>query len=151
MTTYTYDALGRLKRMQVSGGVLNGVQESYDYDLAGNRLLRQTLPATSSHPTNVATPAGAANLVGQVTTLIVNVNGTGPSGTVSVYVDGIYVGSVEVVNGQARIRAPGIAPGAHSITATYSGDASNDPSSSTFAVQVRDISWLPALIESILN
>ena len=36
-TTYTYDALGRLQTVAVSGGPAGGVASGYSYDPAGNR------------------------------------------------------------------------------------------------------------------
>lgn len=50
-TAYTYDALGRLTKVAVSGGAASGVTQSYTFDAAGNR-------------TNV-TVAGAPNGGGQ--------------------------------------------------------------------------------------
>lgn len=36
-TTYTYDALGRLDLVTVSGGPVTGVSSDFSYDPAGNR------------------------------------------------------------------------------------------------------------------
>ena len=36
-TNYTYDALGRLVKVEQEGGVNNGVASNYSYDKAGNR------------------------------------------------------------------------------------------------------------------
>ncbi len=36
-TNYTYDALGRLVKVEQEGGVSNGVASNYSYDKAGNR------------------------------------------------------------------------------------------------------------------
>lgn len=40
--TYTYNALGRLTGMSVSGGVANGVQQNFTYDGSGNLKSQQT-------------------------------------------------------------------------------------------------------------
>lgn len=37
-TTITYDALGRVVKVQKSGGPSNGVEASYEFDAAGNRV-----------------------------------------------------------------------------------------------------------------
>ncbi|WP_249341236.1 MULTISPECIES: RHS repeat protein [unclassified Sphingomonas] len=36
-TNYSYDALGRLVKVEQAGGVNNGVASNYSYDKAGNR------------------------------------------------------------------------------------------------------------------
>lgn len=36
-TTITYDALGRVVKVQKSGGPSNGVEANYEFDAAGNR------------------------------------------------------------------------------------------------------------------
>ncbi|NIJ64633.1 hypothetical protein FHR20_001564 [Sphingomonas leidyi] len=36
-TNYTYDALGRLVKVEQEGGVNNGIVSNYSYDKAGNR------------------------------------------------------------------------------------------------------------------
>lgn len=35
--TYTYDALGRMVRVEVAGGESGATQQTYEYDAAGNR------------------------------------------------------------------------------------------------------------------
>lgn len=146
-TIYSYDALGRLKSMQVSGGAVSGAQESYDYDVAGNRNYRQTFGPANARPTSVAPPSATVTAAGANANFIINVSGSSPAGSVSIFVDGIFVGSARVSSGQARLQVAGVSNGAHTVTATYSGDAANDPSTSTFSVQVKDISWLPAVLE----
>lgn len=59
-TTYTYDALGRLRSVTVTGSTY--ATQSYDYDAAGNRTLVKasrapTVPTSISVPTSNATGA----------------------------------------------------------------------------------------------
>jgi hypothetical protein len=39
----------------------------------------------------------------------------------------------------------------HTITATYSGDANNAPTTHTFTIKVQNLSWLPAVLEILLS
>jgi len=43
--TYTYDARGRVIRVQSNGSVNNGVSTNYSYDKADNRTLRNVTGA----------------------------------------------------------------------------------------------------------
>lgn len=46
-TTYTYDALGRLTKVERSGGASNGVTTTYAYDKANNRANVTTTGSTN--------------------------------------------------------------------------------------------------------
>ncbi|WP_298309177.1 hypothetical protein [uncultured Erythrobacter sp.] len=46
--TYTYDALGRLVKVQTTGGANGGVAQDYTYDDAGNRTNVRVAGASSS-------------------------------------------------------------------------------------------------------
>jgi len=41
--------------------------------------------------------------------------------------------------------------GNHTIVATYSGDANNTTSGATLTVTIYDLSWLPAILELLLD
>ena len=150
-TSYTYDARGRLLKAEVSGGINNGVKQEYGYDSATNRNSMQTLGPANPRPSTITGLSSSLTYTTSGTTLRVNVGGNAPSGTVSFAVDGLFVGSAQVSSGQARLVVPGLAPGSYTITATYSGDANNDPTVITLNVNVRDLSWLPAVLELLLN
>jgi hypothetical protein len=45
----------------------------------------------------------------------------------------------------------GLIPGTYTVTATYAGDRSNDPTTFTYTVKVQDLSWLPAILQLLLN
>lgn len=62
-----------------------------------------------------------------------------------------YVGSAVINGGIASFRMTGLAPGSYTITVTYAGDSSNDPKTLTYTVTVRDISWLPAILDLLLG
>jgi hypothetical protein len=149
-TTFTYDALGRLVQSQVSGGVRQGVQQNYQYDSAGNRTYLSTLGPASPRPAPVTAPSTTVGTIGGRAALVVNVGGASPTGTVTFTIDGMFVASAQVANGLARGSVVGLEPGSYTVTATYSGDANNDPTTATFVVQVRDLSWLPAILDLIL-
>jgi hypothetical protein len=147
--SYVYDALGRLTEVQLLGGPGNGVTEAYQYDAAGNRLnYSVTAPGQSAVTLTVMTPR--VNLTSAGGTLTVNVAGSSPGGTVTFTVNGIFLGSAPVTNGQASITVEGLASGMHSIRATYSGDGVNAPQVTTFDVRIQDLRWLPAVLDLLL-
>jgi hypothetical protein len=58
--TYTYDALGRLVKVEVSGGPQNNVAASYSFDAADNRT---NVTITGSQNSNGDNNGGAAATV----------------------------------------------------------------------------------------
>jgi hypothetical protein len=150
-TSYSYDARGRLVKAEVSGGVNHGVKQEYGYDPATSRSSMQTVGPANPRPSTVSGLSSSLTYTASGTALRVNVGGNAPSGSISFAVDGLFVGAAQVTNGQARLVVPGLAPGSYTITATYSGDANNDPTVITLNVTVRDLSWLPAVLELLLN
>lgn len=52
--TYTYDARGRLVKVEVAGGQADGTQTAYKYDAAGNRI-----QVTTTGSPNNGTPVGS--------------------------------------------------------------------------------------------
>ena len=57
-TTYTYDALGRLRQVDIAGGPAAGVQRAYQFDPAGNREQVGVTGAATNASVGVA-PFGA--------------------------------------------------------------------------------------------
>jgi hypothetical protein len=151
-TEYAYDALGRLTSVQIVGGVLDGAAQSFQYDLAGNRLQKQTLEATNPQSTVVVPATPTLNIMGGGSaTLVLIVGDSLATGSISVTIDDVYVGTATVVNGTAEIQFQGAAPGNHNIRAIYTGDANNAPTTSVFVVKVQDLSWLPVILNLILE
>jgi hypothetical protein len=111
----------------------------------------QTVGPANPRPSTITGLSPSLTYTTSGTALRVNVGGNTPSGSVSFAVDGLFVGSAQVSNGQARLVVPGLAPGSYTITATYSGDANNDPTVITLNVTVRDLSWLPAVLDLLLG
>jgi YD repeat-containing protein len=151
-TTHTYDALGRLTQVQVTGGPAAGVQRNYQLDAAGNR----TQVVVTGAPTNAAVavnPFGAiAIAVANGVAIGVNLSGDGSlGGTVTFTENGVFLGVAPVADGQASVFLEGLSLGAHTIIATYSGDGSHEPQVHTFTVEVRDLGWLPAVLHLILE
>lgn len=64
-TSVTYDALGRVTRVEKTGGPANGVQTTYDLDPAGNRTKVKVVGSTngSGNPGGGATPATTVFIV----------------------------------------------------------------------------------------
>jgi YD repeat-containing protein len=152
-TTFTYDALGRLTDVQIAGGAMNGAQQSYQYDSAGNRLHQQIVAAAGggAQPTTITPAATTLSFMGAGdVVLTANVGDTSAGGTVTLSFNDVFVGVAPVIDGVVRISFQGIAPGTYTVRAIYTGDASHRPTTSTFTVQVRDLSWLPAVLQLLL-
>jgi hypothetical protein len=150
--TYSYDALGRLKTAQTSGGPLNGVQRSYSYDAAGNRTQVQVSGSTGSGSVTITAQGAVANETNVGVTIGVSIAGSpAPTGTVTFTENGLFIASATVSSGQASVILEGFALGTHTITASYSGDSSHAPYSFTFTIRVQNLSWLPAVLEILLT
>jgi hypothetical protein len=150
--TFTYDALGRLKSVQTSGGPGNGVQRSYQYDDAGNRVQFQITGGASGSPVSISPTSSVVNLVASGGVLAVNLGGSGtPGGMVTFTENGAFLGSAYVFDNQASIFLEGLPRGLHTITASYSGDGANPPYSYTFTIRVQDLSWLPAVMDLLFS
>jgi hypothetical protein len=147
---YIYDALGRLTDVQVLEGPGSGVNQHYGYDAAGNRL-QETASAPGQTAVSLSVPSTTALVTSAGITLTVNVSGAAPGGTVTFTENGVFLGIAYVTGGQAAISFEGLPSGAHSIRATYSGDGTYAPKVDAFNITVRDIRWLPAVLELLLS
>lgn len=151
-TTYTYDALGRLKKLEFQGGPAGGAQVEYKYDATGNRTQYVVSGSTSSGGLTIAPFGGTANQTNTGVVLGVHVSGpNSPSGTVTFTENGAFLGSTVVQGGDASIILEGFALGTHTITVSYSGDANNPPYSYTFTIKVQNLGWLPGVLELLLS
>ena len=148
--TYTYDALGRLTDTQILSGPGTGVAQHYQYDAAGNRLL-ETAAAPGQAAVVLSVPKATAIVTSAGITLTVNVSGSTPTGSVTFTENGNFLGIAYVTGGQAILQLEGLSQGAHSIRATYSGDGTYAPKVDTFTIQVRDLRWLPAVLDILLS
>lgn len=147
-TTYTYDARGRLSNVQVS----DGAQRAYAFDQAGNRTQVQVSGNAGNGVVTLQPTGAVANATAAGVELAIDITGAGPlTGTVTFTENGVFIGSTNVVDGQASIFLIGFALGDHTITATYSGDASNAPQTFTFTIKVQNLSWLPAVLQILLS
>lgn len=147
-TTFGYDALGRLVRVDVSGGALDGTRQGYRYDAAGNRLESRIL---TPGPTSVTPASTTLNAIQDDVLLRVNVGDATTGGTVSFYFNDVLLGSGPVINGMVEIVFEGMARGNYSVRAVYSGDPFHDPNTVTFNVRVVNLSWLPSVLDLILQ
>lgn len=149
--SYSYDALGRLVQVQISGGPANGVLQSYQYDLAGNRTQYQISDSQGQTPVTLSVSNTVANATSTGVALTVNVSGSSPGGIVTFTENGVFLGSAWVIDGQASILLEGFPNGTHTITASYSGDDTHAPQTATFTIKVQDLSWLPAVLDLLLS
>jgi Bacterial Ig-like domain (group 3) len=151
-TSYSYDALGRLKKLEYTGGPANGAQIQYLYDAAGNRTQYIVSGSTSSGGLTIAPFGSRANQTSTGVVLGVHVSGSSsPGGTVVFTENGTFLGSTVVQSGDASIILEGFAVGTHAITVSYAGDANNPPYSYSFTIKVQNLSWLPAVLELLLS
>jgi hypothetical protein len=83
---------------------------------------------------------------GQAVTFTATVGGASPSGTVSLTEGGTLLSDVplDASNGVASFTTAALAPGNHTIVATYSGDAANAPSSAPTTIDV----VVPAVVQA---
>lgn len=151
-TTYTYNGIGRVTGVSINRGPGNGANVTYEYDNAGNRT-RYLVTGSSSGGSITISPFGAtANTTSTGVVLGVHISGSpAPTGTVTFTENGTFLGSAFVYDGQASVILEGFSLGNHTVTATYSGDGSNAPSSHTFTIKVQNLSWLPAVLEILLS
>lgn len=92
-----------------------------------------------------------ANLTPTGATLRLNVSNPAAGGTATFTVNGQADGPVSVSNGQAIVIVEGLAAGTYTITASYSGDATDAPETTNFTIKVENLSWLPAVLQLLLQ
>jgi hypothetical protein len=146
--SYTYDALGRLVGTQTQGGPGGGTTQSFQYDPAGNRKQYQSLLQVA-----LSMNSPIVNLTSTGATLTVNLNNPSATGTVTFTDDTgkTIAGPVYVSNGRATAIVEGLSKGTYTITASYSGDGADTSQVTTFTIKVQDLSWLPAVLQLLLQ
>jgi hypothetical protein len=150
--TYTYDVFGRLSNVQVSGGPRNNVQRSFLYDASDNFTLVQVSGASNNGSVTLSSLGSVANANSEGAAIGVHISGSGSlSGMVTFTENGVFLGSAFVTDGEASVFLQGFSLGMHTIVASYSGDASNAPYSFTFTIKVQNLSWLPAVLQLLLQ
>lgn len=150
--TFTYDALGRLKWVGTTGGPGDGTWRGYQYDDAGNRTQFTTTTDVPVVGTTIQTTRNVVNVVSAGAVLTMDVAGLGPlTGMVTFTENGTFLGSTYVIDGQASILLEGLPLGVHTITVSYAGDGVNEAYSRTFTIRVQNLSWLPSVLDLILQ
>jgi RHS repeat-associated protein len=86
--------------------------------------------------TTALSASQASATQGQNVTIAASVSGNNPTGLVTFTEGATVVGTASVVGGVASLGINTLAPGSHSITASYAGDASHTASSAASAVTV---------------
>lgn len=143
---YTYDALGRLTKAEIQNSSGGGTTQIFSFDPAGNRSQYQVLMQVA-----LSMRSGVVNLTSAGANLTVNVSDPSATGTVTFTENGTFLGSTSVVGGQASLILQGFAKGPHTITASYSGDGTHAPQTTTFTVKVLNLGWLPAVLDLLLQ
>jgi hypothetical protein len=131
--------------VQTQGGSGNGLTQNFQFDAAGNRAGYQTLIQVALSMSPVANQNSAG------TTLTVGISNPSATGQVTFTESGQTLGAATVSNGQAMVIVEGLSKGTHTITASYLGDGADAPQTTTFTIKVQDLSWLPAVLQLLLN
>ena len=95
-------------------------------------------PPASADPTTTTALVSSANpsTVGQTVTLTATVTGTSPTGQIVFGEPGVTLGIADLNAGVATLAISSLTVGTHALTATYSGDLSNDSSVGTLTQTV---------------
>jgi hypothetical protein len=150
--TYTYNALGRLVQSQIqTPGPQGGVVQTFQYDRAGNRQTYTVSGAVADTSVTLSMSNSVVNVTSAGAGIMVNVSDSSASGTVTFTENGVFLGSTWVASGVAGVILQGLPTGVHTITATYSGDGTHAPRTTTFTIRVQDIRWLPAVLDLLLS
>ncbi|MDB5801460.1 MAG: repeat protein [Rhodocyclales bacterium] len=132
-TYYLYTKGGSLLAEETfaADGAPVSVKE-YAYLLGKQIAVRQDLdPHVTSTTTLTLSPAAPA--LGQAVTLTSTVSGFAPTGSVTFYDNGTAIGTIPLAGATASLSGYIITAGAHSFTATYSGNPKNTVSTSAAA------------------
>ena len=78
--------------------------------------------------------------VGELATMFIEVEGQDPTGDITVTEGATVLGQATLDNGMTDLSIDGLRAGSHTLTATYGGDAANDPSTSE-TVNLTVIKW----------
>lgn len=92
-------------------------------------------------------------LVGRPVTFTATLSGGNTNGKLA-FIDGATSLATDLpinASGVGTFTTSALSKGRHMITASYSGDYNHAPSTTTLDVDVRDLSWLPAVLELILE
>jgi YD repeat-containing protein len=141
-----YDARGELLAEYTPNGGGKLVEHIY----LGGKRVAQRVSVQGTATTVIPTQSTLSVSPGGVS-LTVDVSGATSGGTVTFMENGVFLGVTTVQAGQATVILEGLSLGPHTITASYSGSAVYAPSIATFTVQVRDLSWLPAVLDLLLG
>lgn len=98
-----------------------------------NQVVNSVAPAIT---TTTLTSSLNPSLVGQAVTFTAVVNGASPTGTVQFKDGATVLGTGTLAAATASLTTSALAIGAHPITAIYSGDTTNAPSSSPVLTQI---------------
>jgi hypothetical protein len=148
---YTYDALGRLTESQIQSGTGSGTTQIFQYDNAGNRTRYQVSGVTGQTPVTLSMSSPLVNELSTGAAITVKLGAPSASGTLTLTENGQFLGSTWVSGGQGTVVIQGLAKGPQTVTAIYSGDGTYATETTTFTINVRDISWLPAVLNLLLQ
>ena len=145
----TYELYGSRGGLLVEYTPLAG-QQLIEHIYLGPRRIAERV-TVSGVATTVTPLRTRANFTPEGVTLTMSVSGAAPGGEVVFTENGVFLGAASVVNGQATIVLEGLSLGQHAIVASYTGDFNNAPSTVSYQLTVQNLSWLPAVLDLLLN
>ncbi|HKO57006.1 MAG TPA: Ig-like domain repeat protein, partial [Thermoanaerobaculia bacterium] len=108
---------------------------------SGNDVVLTAIGATTTALGSSVNPSSP----GQNVTFTATVTGASPTGTVTFFDGSTPLGTIPLTGNGAQLSTAALVPGSHDITAQYSGDANNLPSTSNVVVQVVSAEGIPML------
>jgi YD repeat-containing protein len=164
---YRYDGLGRRVSVRKAG------MTTYEIYGSNGQLLVEYTPADAHRlvehiylgdkrvaqmaptPTSMSSGGGSTALkavTGRNLSLTITVNGTSPTGTLTWYEGTTLLGTATLSSGSTVIGLNFKSTGTHTIRLEYSGDAANEPSSSSIKVDVTlAFETLLPILDFVLN
>ena len=114
--------------------------DTNDFDPSTSATFTQTVNQAASATVTLSSSSNPS-VYGQPVNVTITVTpdpsgGPTPTGAATVYVDGANYSLIKLSNGQNTIQLPALAPGTHTITATYQGDSNYSSASSAPLSQV---------------
>lgn len=144
----TYSVYGHAGQLLLEFDPQGNTRTDHFY-LGGQRVASKT--ASAYFPASITLQVSASKInPGESVTLTAGVSGSGASGTVRFYDRGVLIGSLTLSNGVATLTTGPLAFGAHSFTATYSGDSINASASTGTSTTVLSGN-VAAMVMQIIN
>jgi len=129
VSALTFNA-GTAKPNGTYGSTSSPAENKADAYFSGTGTVTVGPIRTQTSTTLNLTTGSNPSILGAPLTFTANITGTSPTGTVDFYSETSLIGTSPVSSAKATLTTSSLAIGSNSITAKYSGDAANEPSTS---------------------